>query len=78
MNTTGKIITAAAIGAAVGAVIGILFAPDKGSETRQKLCDESKKFADDIKDAVAKGKEKFSSLKEDIEQTVREKTGKFV
>jgi gas vesicle protein len=63
MNTTGKIITAAAIGAAIGAVAGMLFAPHKGSKTRKKICDESKKFTDEVKSAIAKGKEKLSSLK---------------
>jgi gas vesicle protein len=55
-----------------------LFAPGKGSETRQKLYDESKKFSDDVKDAISKGKEKLSSLKEDIEQSIREQKEKFV
>jgi len=77
MNTTGKIIVAATVGAAIGAVIGILFAPGKGSETRNKIRDESKKFTDEVKDAVSKGKEKLS-LKEDIEQIIREKAERFV
>ena len=78
MNTTGKIIAAAAIGAAIGAVVGILLAPGKGSETRNKIRDESKKFTDEVKDAVSKGREKLSSLKEDIEQIIREKAERFV
>ncbi|MCX8486974.1 MAG: YtxH domain-containing protein [Crocinitomicaceae bacterium] len=35
-NTT-TIVSVALAGAAVGALLGILFAPDKGSATRQKL-----------------------------------------
>ena len=31
MKNTGKILTAIAAGAAAGAVLGILFAPDKGT-----------------------------------------------
>ena len=78
MNTTGKIITVAAIGAVAGAIIGILFAPGKGSETRKKIAEESKKFTAEVKDVVSKGKEKFSSLKEDLEQSIRGKAEKFV
>lgn len=43
MNRTGKIITAFAAGAAAGAVLGILFAPGKGRETRKKINEQGKK-----------------------------------
>ncbi len=38
-NNTGNTIVAILAGAAIGAGIGILFAPDKGSKTREKLKD---------------------------------------
>ena len=37
MSKSGKILVAVAAGIAAGAVLGILFAPGKGSETRKKL-----------------------------------------
>lgn len=77
MNTTGKIIAAAAAGVAIGAVLGILLAPDKGIETRRKMSEEGKKFADDLKDTMRKGKEKFTSLKDEFEQMVKEKAEQF-
>ncbi len=76
-NNSGKILAAVAAGIAAGAVLGILFAPDKGSETRKKITDHGKKISDDIKDRLNKGKEKLSSLKDDIAQTVKEKVEEF-
>jgi len=43
MNRTAKIITAFAAGAAAGALLGVLFAPAKGSDTREKIKDKAKK-----------------------------------
>ena len=77
MNTSGKILAAVAAGIAAGAVLGILFAPDKGSETRRKINEQSKKVADGIKIKFNKGKEKFNELKEDIEQKARETVEEF-
>ena len=77
MNNNVKIIVAVAAGIAVGAALGVLFAPDKGSETRKKMNDEGKKLYDDVKDKFRRGKEKFNDLREDIEQKVKEKAEEF-
>jgi len=50
MNNTLKIVVAAAAGVAVGAALGILFAPEKGSELRKKIADQGKKIIDNITD----------------------------
>lgn len=50
-------------GLAAGAVLGVLFAPDKGEENRKKV----KKTAEDCLDKM---KEKLSDLKGDAEPTV--------
>jgi gas vesicle protein len=77
MNKNGKILAAVAAGVAAGAVLGILFAPDKGSETRRKINEQGKKMADGVKEKFNKGKEKFNGLKEDIEQKVKERVEEF-
>lgn len=50
-------------GAAIGVGLGILFAPDKGSKTREKI----KTGFDDFKDEA---KEKFSGSKEELKEAV--------
>lgn len=77
MNNTGKIITAVAAGAAAGAILGILFAPAKGSETRQKINDQGKKIANSVKDKLEKGKERMNDIKEEFTKTVKEKIEEF-
>jgi gas vesicle protein len=59
MNNTTKVITALIAGAAIGAVLGVLFAPDKGSETRRKINEEGQKMADAIKNKYKEAKEEF-------------------
>ena len=68
MNDTTKILVAFAAGAVVGAAVGVLFAPDKGSETRRKIAEEGKKIAGSMKNKFLAGKERFDTLKEEIKE----------
>jgi gas vesicle protein len=68
MNTTSKILTACAAGVVTGIILGILFAPDKGSETRQKISDQGKKITDSFKDKLRKCEEKKNDLKENVNE----------
>ena len=77
MNNTSKILIALVALAAAGAIVGILFAPDKGSKTRRKIKEQGRKVVDDVQYNFRKGKEKFNELKEDIVQTVKEKVEEF-
>jgi len=64
-SSTGKTLIALASGAAIGAVLGILFAPDKGDKTRQKIKDGYKDLEKDMKSRLA-------NAKLDLEQTYEE------
>jgi gas vesicle protein len=74
MDNTTKILAAFAAGALAGAALGILFAPDKGSETRRKISEEGRKIAGSMKNKIMAGKEKFDNLREGFRQSVKEET----
>ncbi|HLP12987.1 MAG TPA: YtxH domain-containing protein [Flavobacteriales bacterium] len=61
MENTGKLLGALLVGAAIGGALGILFAPDKGAETRKKLFKGAKDLADDAKERVKDGIHNYSS-----------------
>ena len=46
--SAGKIVAAVLAGVAVGAALGILFAPEKGSETRRRIAKKGKDYADEL------------------------------
>ena len=68
-NNNAKVIGAIMVGAAIGGALGILFAPDKGSETRKKIVGNT----DELTDAI---KEKFNIFLEDIKKEVESIKGK--
>jgi len=67
MKNSSKVIIALAAGVAVGGILGLLFAPAKGSETREKIKSKASDLADNVKDRMAQGKEKLADLKSDLE-----------
>jgi gas vesicle protein len=73
-NNIGKLIGALLVGAAIGGALGILFAPDKGSETRKKILSKG----EDLSDAM---KEKFDGLISEVKKEVaivKEKANEFM
>lgn len=75
-NNNGKTVLALLAGAAIGASIGILFAPDKGSKTREKIKDDFDDKKNEIKDKYEdlseKLKMKFAMTKEQLESSFKD------
>ena len=55
-------------GAAVGAAVGLLLAPEKGADTRKKLLDQGTKIADRVNETLKRNGIKLS--REDMEGMV--------
>ena len=72
MTNTGKIITALLAGAATGAVLGILFAPEKGSETTKRVSDEGRRLAQSLKEKFNMAREKYEEGKGNLQQSMEE------
>jgi gas vesicle protein len=73
----GKVVLGLVAGVAIGALIGVLFAPEKGSDTRSNLVSKKDEYADAMKkkfdefvDAVSK---KYESTKDDISNFAEQK-----
>ena len=69
-----KILSGVLIGAAAGAIIGVLFAPDRGSETRRKISEKGNDLTDALKnkfnDFVDSVSEKFQGAREKASEMV--------
>lgn len=64
MSDNGKILSALLLGAAAGAVLGLLFAPEKGSDTRKKIKEGAEDLIDQLNEKISEAKEAMSGLKE--------------
>ena len=73
MNDNTKVVVALLAGLAAGAALGILFAPDKGEETRDKLSESLKNLGDSIKETAAKEVDNLVSLKDKVVDSIKTK-----
>ena len=66
MNDNTKVVVALLAGLAAGAALGILFAPDSGAETRDKLNESLKNLGDSIKETAAAEIDNLTSIKDKV------------
>ena len=71
MKADSKVLLGLLAGAAIGAIAGILFAPEKGSETRKKISKNTSDMGDQLKhtfnDLVDTVKDKYRNAKDEVE-----------
>jgi len=73
MNDNSKVLIGLLTGLAAGAALGLLFAPDKGSETRDRLSQSLKDLGDSIKDRAAEEIENLANIKDKVVSSVKSK-----
>lgn len=73
MTDNSKVLAALLAGLAAGAAIGILFAPEKGTETRDKLNDSLKNLGETIKDRAAEEINHLSEFKDKVVSSLKSK-----
>lgn len=80
-NNSGKVIGALLVGAAIGGVLGILFAPHKGSVTRRKIAGTTDDLTESLKEKfntlLEETKKEFEAAKEKASEFVSDANGKF-
>ena len=68
--SSGKVLLGVLAGLAAGALLGILFAPEKGSVTRKKMSKKAEDYADGLKEKFNEFldniSEKFEEVKEEV------------
>lgn len=73
MKDNSKVVVALLAGLAAGAALGILFAPGKGDETRDKLTESLKNLGDSIRETAANEIDNLVSMKDKIVDNIKTK-----
>lgn len=73
MKDNSNVLAALLAGLAAGAALGILFAPERGVETRDKLNDSLKNLSDSIKDRAADEIGNLTELKNKVVGNIKSK-----
>ncbi|HLW08418.1 MAG TPA: YtxH domain-containing protein [Marinilabiliaceae bacterium] len=72
MKSTGSFFSGLLLGAAVGAAIALLYAPEKGDVTRKDIKKKMKELEKELDTLTSKLKEKGGEMKEDVKKRIKE------
>ena len=78
VNDSGKVVGALVVGGLIGAALGLLFAPYKGSRTRKLLTGGAKEMAEEIKSKMKERANNFRQRAEEMEDYAEEKVHEVV
>merc|ERR1712108_34925 len=78
MSKNSNTIIGILAGTAIGATLGVLFAPDKGSATRQRIADEANLQKERLANSAADLKDKVTTTVGDKKQTLEEQVDSLV
>lgn len=73
MNDGSKVVVALLTGLAAGAALGILYAPDKGSDMREKLAESLNTLGESIKNRASDEIDNLSGYKEKVIDNIKSK-----
>ncbi|MBS1660010.1 MAG: YtxH domain-containing protein [Bacteroidetes bacterium] len=72
--SNSKVLVGFLVGAAVGGALGLLLAPDKGSETRKKIIETGNDLGDSIAEFGGSVKNKFNEVVDGVKGSFSSKT----
>lgn len=76
-ESTGKAILGFLVGAATGAALGLLFAPDKGELTRKRIARQASDLSSNVKDGIDESVEDMKKYVTNVVDDVKERFSKI-
>jgi gas vesicle protein len=78
MSKNSNVVLGIITAAAAGAVIGMLFAPDKGTDLREKVRGTVNDLASDLLDTIKQKRDQYAGVGEDIKDAAQNFKSKAV
>jgi gas vesicle protein len=70
MNNVSKVLLAIGVGVAAGTLLGVLYAPEEGYETRKRIVKRSRKLVGAVGDGIEEGKESLEEIKDVLQKQI--------